>query len=125
MNTILKRLGLGAVLWVIPYLAAIPLMPLTGNDSQAFHALMALIAGTLAAVLAGYYFLGVHGRYFREAWYLFLTWVLVNWFLDLCFLLQFTHQTVPQYFWQLGVAYLGLAAPILTIGYLLDRKAAH
>lgn len=122
MQNTLKRLGLGTVLWVIPFAASIPLLPLMQSDVLAFKAIMVLIGSIVGPALAVYYFLDVKKEYLRESIVLAVTWLLVNWFLDIVILLQFTHQTLAQYFSQIGVEYIGMTAPIIAIGYLLERK---
>lgn len=121
----LRRIGFAVVLWVVPYVAAIPLLPLMRSDPMTFKAIMVLIGSLLGAVLSVLYFLGVSKGYLKESIALAATWLVVNWALDLVALLPFSGQTLPQYVTQLGIEYIGLMAPVVAIGYLLEKKTAH
>lgn len=122
MKNTLKRLGLGTILWAVCYAAAIPLLPINAQDPMIFRSLMFVIGAVVSSVLIVYYFLGVQKDYLRESVLLGVTWLAVNWFLDIVALIPFTQQSIPQYFMQLGVEYIGMLAPILAIGYLLHKK---
>ncbi len=123
--TILKRVGFGIVLWAIPFSASIPLLSLNESDPLAFKALMVLIGTTTGSVLAAYYFLTVERDYVQEGILLGGTWIGVNWLLDIVALLPFTHQTIAQYFAQIGIEYIGMLAPTVAIGYVLQRKVVN
>lgn len=122
MKTILKRIGFGIILWAVGYFLAIPLLPLMQTDPQAFKALVTAIMAVVTSVLAVFYFLDVRGDYFKESLKLAATWVLVSWIMDVVALLPFSHQTLPQYFLQIGVEYIGMMAPFIALGYLLEKK---
>lgn len=119
-----KRVGFGVILWAVCYVIAIPLLPVNAYDPQIFRSLMFALSSITASVIAVVYFSGVHEKFLREAVLLGLTWVVVNWVLDVVALLPFTHQTIPQYFMQLGIEYIGMIAPIIAIGFLLQKKTA-
>lgn len=124
MRTIAKRLGFAVVLWAILFVAAIPLLPLQASNLAAFKAVMATLGSLVGGGLAGFYFLAIERDYLREAIVTAVTWVVVNWLLDVVALLPFTHQSILQYFMEIGIEYLGMFGPMLAIGYLLEKKAA-
>ena len=117
-----KRIGFGIILWAVTYAASIPLLPLSQSDPQAFKSLVIAVSTILSSIITVIYFRSIASKYFREAILVAITWVIVNWALDFVALLPFTHQTLPQYFLEIGLAYIGFMAPILAVGYLLDRK---
>jgi len=122
IKKMLRRIVFGAGLWAILYAAAIPLLPLAASDEMAFKAVMAMLGSLIGAGFSGYYFLSVEGDYLREAIYTAITWMVVNWLLDIVALLPFTHQTLPQYFMEIGIEYLGMPGVLIAIGYLLQKK---
>lgn len=122
MKPILKRIGYGVILWAVPYGASIPLLPVMESSPMTFKALMVFIGSIVGAVLAVYYFLSVEENYLRESVVLACTWLVVNWALDFVALLPFSHQTLPQYFMEIGIEYIGFMAFVIGIGYLLEKK---
>ncbi|MBI5264774.1 MAG: hypothetical protein HY852_23510 [Bradyrhizobium sp.] len=112
------------MLWAILFVAAIPLLPLQATNLAAFKAVMAMLGSLVGGAFAGYYFLSIERDYLREAIVTAVTWIVVNWLLDVVALLPFTHQTLPQYFMEIGIEYLGMFGPVIAIGYLLEKKAA-
>lgn len=123
MKQWLKRLAYGFVLWAILYAISIPLLPLQASDLAAFKAVMAMLGSLFGAGFAALYFRSITGSYLREALYTAITWVLINWLMDIVALLPFTKQTITQYFMEIGVEYLGMFGILLAIGYLLDSKS--
>ena len=116
------RIGFGIILWTVTYAASIPLLPLSQSDPSAFKSLVIALSTVLSSIITVVYFQSVPARYLREAGIVAITWVLTNWMLDLVALLPFTHQTLPQYFLEIGLSYIGFMAPIIAVGYLLDKK---
>lgn len=126
MKLFLKRLGFGFITWVVPYVASIPLLPVMQSAPLTFKAIMVLIGGLTAGIVIAMYFRSIEKDYFRESLYVAATWILLNWFLDFVALLPFTQQTLPRYFSEIGIEYIGLMAWVVAVGYLLDRKTrAH
>lgn len=121
----LARIVTGAILWAVPYAAAIPLLPLMRRDPMSFKAIMVLIGSLLGALISIVYFMRVRERYLRESLLLAATWLVLNWGLDLIALVPFSGQSIPQYVTQLGIEYIGLMSPVVAIGYLLEKKAAQ
>ncbi len=119
----LKRIGYGLILWVIPYVTAIPLLPLRERDVLLFKTIMVLVGSLLGGVLSALYFMGVRHGFFREGLITCVVWMLVNWGLDLVALLPFTGHSIPRYFAEIGALYVGMAAPLVAIGYVLEQQA--
>ena len=117
-----KRIGFGIILWAVAYAASIPLLPLAQTDPSAFKSLVISVASVLSSIITVVYFLGIRANYLRESFVVAAVWLVVNWVLDFVALLPFTHQTLPQYFLEIGLSYIGFMAPIIAIGYLLEKK---
>lgn len=122
MQAWLKRIGLGVILWAIPYGAAIPMLGLAHDKPLQFKAFEVSIACVTAAVLIVVYFKGVEKRFLREAVLAAATWAVVNWGLDLVALLPFTHQSLQQYFLEIGIEYLASGALVIATGAVLAHK---
>jgi hypothetical protein len=120
----LRRLGYGAVLWVIPYATAIPLLALNQSNPALFQTIMIVVGSLVGGFLSAHYFLAVEHDYLKEGLVLALTWIAVNWLLDVVALLPFTGQSIPRYLQEIGLRYLAIAAPTVAIGFVLQRKLA-
>lgn len=121
----LKKIGFGVILWAVPYVTSIPLLPLMQSDLIFFKTIMIVEGTLLGAVLTAIYFTRVQTDYLREGILLAAIWITLSWLLDFVALLPFTHQTVPRYFMEIGLRYLGMAAPTVAIGYVMQRRMGN
>ena len=118
----IKKLGYGVILWAIPYVTAIPLLPLMNSDPVFFKTIMVVEGALVGSVLASLYFMAVQRDFLREAIVLSAVWMVVNWLLDYVALLPFSGQSLPRYFVEIGFRYLAIGWLVLAIGYVLERK---
>ena len=117
-----RRIGYGLIAWIIPYATALMLLPLRQRDPEFFRTIM-IVEGSLGgAFLTVLYFETVTSHYLREGFLLATTWILVNWALDMIGVVPFAHLTMDRYFLWIGFEYLGMFAPTLAVGYLLERR---
>jgi hypothetical protein len=119
----LKKIGYGLILWVIPYVTAIPLLSLRQTDPVFFKTIMVVEGALVGGILSALYFQGVRGGFLREGVITSVVWMFVNWGLDLVALLPFTGHTIPRYFIEIGALYVAMAAPLVAIGYVLEQRS--
>jgi hypothetical protein len=119
----LKKIGYGLILWVIPYVTAIPLLSLRQTDPVFFKTIMIVEGALVGGILSALYFQRVRGGFLREGVITSVVWMLVNWGLDLVALLPFTGHTIPRYFIEIGGLYVAMAAPLVAIGYVLEQRS--
>lgn len=124
-DVMMKRLIYGAILWLVPYVTAIPLMPLMQSDNALFKTIMIVEGAVVGAALTAHYFNDVGRDYLREGIVLAATWIALNWLLDVVALLPFTKQSLTRYFAEIGLRYLAIAAPAVAVGYVLEHKSAN
>jgi uncharacterized membrane protein YpjA len=118
----MKKVGFGLILWVIPYVTAIPLLGLMQSDLILFKTIMIVEGAIVGAVLTVLHFLDVKRDFLREGIVLAFVWIVLNWSLDFLALLPFTNLTVPRYFLEIGLRYLAIVAPTVAVGYVLERR---
>ena len=118
----LKKIGYGLILWVIPYVTAIPLLSLRQTDPVFFKTIMIVEGALMGAVLTVLYFRHVKAEFLREGITLAIVWIAVNWLLDFVALLPFSGHTVPRYFLEIGLRYLAIVAPTVAVGYVLEQR---
>jgi uncharacterized membrane protein YpjA len=117
-----KKIGYGVILWAIPYVTAIPLLPLMRSDQPFFKTIMIVEGSIVGAVLAVIYFQTVERDFLREGTVLAAVWVGVSWLLDFVGLLPVSELSLARYFIEIGLRYLAIAALVVAIGYVLDKK---
>jgi hypothetical protein len=83
---------------------------------------MVVLGGLIGGILAAHYFLATKRAYLKEGILLAVTWIAVNWLLDIVALLPFTGQTMLRYFQEIGLKYIAIAAPTVALGYVLWWK---
>ncbi|MDD1675799.1 MAG: hypothetical protein LUQ17_03835 [Methanomicrobiales archaeon] len=120
MPEVKRLVGFGVLSWLIPFLASILFygpggVLLVGIDL--FKSLMIVIGSATGAVLLVVYFSNIQASYIREGWITGIFWLLLNWVLDLVFLLPLSGQTVGPYFAEIGLRYLAILFMSLAVGY--------
>lgn len=118
----LKKIGYGVILWAIPYVTAIPLLPLMRSDQPFFKTIMIVEGSIVGAALAVMYFKSVEREFLREGMALAAVWIVVNWVLDFVGLLPFSDLSPVRYFVEIGLRYFAIAALVVAMGYVLDEK---
>lgn len=114
----------GAILWLIPYVTANPLLPPMQSDNALFKTIMIVEGAAVGAALSAHYFQEVERDYLREGLLLASVWIVLNWPLDFAVLLPFTVQTLTRYFAEIGLRYLAIAAPVVAVENALKREIA-
>jgi uncharacterized membrane protein YpjA len=121
-KVMLRKIGYGAVVWVVPYISAIPLLGLMQTDPIFFKTLMIVIGGITGAVCVSLYFPKVEKDFLKDGIVLGLVWLIVNWLLDFAALLPLSKMPYGQYFAEIGLRYLVMPAMTIPIGYVLSKK---
>ncbi|MFH1542877.1 MAG: hypothetical protein ABIE84_07315 [bacterium] len=120
----LKKIGYGLVIWVVPFVSAIPLMGLMTSDPIFFKTLMLVIGGVVGSICTVLYFGKVSGNYINEGIVLGITWLLVNWLLDYFLLLPLSKMSIDRYFMEIGLRYLPMPMTTIVVGYVLAKRKA-
>ncbi|MBU1026962.1 MAG: hypothetical protein KKA31_04455 [Candidatus Margulisbacteria bacterium] len=118
----LKKIGYGFIVWVVPYVSAIPLLGLMQTDPIYFKTIMIVVGGLVGAICAALYFIKIEKDFLKEAVTLGLVWLVLNWLLDFVALLPLSKMPYLQYFKEIGLRYLVMPAMTIPIGYVLSKK---
>ena len=118
----LRKIGYGFIVWVVPYVSAIPLLGLMESDPIFFKTLMIAIGGLVGAICVALYFMKVEKDYLKEGIGLGLVWLVVNWLLDFAALLPLSKMPYLQYFKEIGLRYVVMPAMTVPLGYILSKK---
>lgn len=117
-----RRLAYGVVAWAVPYATALAILPLSRTDPALFKTIEVTVGPIVGTILAVAYFESVTHGFLREGLLLALVWIVENWLLDFVGVLPFTRLTVSRYFLEIGLVYIGMLAPTVGIGYVLERR---
>lgn len=121
----LKKIGYGLIVWVVPYVSAIPLLGLMERDPLFFKTIMIVIGGLIGAICVVLYFSKVEKNYLNEGITLGIVWIIVNWLLDFVALLPLSKMPYGQYFKEIGLRYLVMLAMTVPVGYVLSKKLTN
>ncbi|MCD4740074.1 hypothetical protein K8R43_02665 [archaeon] len=127
MNKIVKIVGLGILLWLIPFLASFPLFDPVTNQTVIpetfFKTIMIVIGALVGVAFAVYYFKGIKKDYLKEGAVIGIAWLVINWMLDLAMVSAgFFSMSVETYFTDIGLRYLSILIFAVGMGYLLEKK---
>jgi uncharacterized membrane protein YpjA len=121
-NSMLRMIGYGFIVWVIPYISAIPLLPLMNADPTFFKTLMIVEGSIVGAICAVLYFGKVEKDFLKEGVILGIVWLALNWLLDYFLLLPLSKMPLGRYFIEIGLRYIGMLASTVAIGFVLASK---
>ena len=125
MQSIKKNILYGFLVWVIPFLSSFPFFTREGEmliDKIFFKTIMIIIGTLVGVFLIVNYFKSVEKNYIKEGVLLGLSWLFINWGLDIVVLIPMANMTYSNYFIEIGLRYLSF--PIMTVGiaYLLNYR---
>lgn len=119
-----RRITAGVLTWLIPFLVAIPFYSKDGSlliDTSLFKSLMIVVSSLVAAVLIVWFFRTVKAGYTHEAVATGITWLVLNWILDLIVLVGILGMALPDYVAQIGLRYLMIPAIVIAAGIVADE----
>lgn len=107
----------GFLLWLIPFLAAIPIFTLNTSHPILFQSLMMLVSVATGVVVTLHYFKKTGENTVKEGFILGAIWLAINLAIDLPIFLMVFNMPLSQYFTEIGLGYL--IYPIITTGFSL------
>ena len=124
MNRTILIVIYGFLVWLIPFLVAIPFYSPDGAilvDEQLFKSIMIVTGAIVGAFLLVKYFKGISGVYIREGFIIGGVWLIINWILDLIILLPLNGMSPYTYFSQIGIRYLMIPVMSIMAGYIASN----
>ncbi|MFC1511411.1 hypothetical protein ACFL5U_03390 [Candidatus Margulisiibacteriota bacterium] len=118
----LKKIGYGLIVWMVPYVSALPLLSLMQAEPFFFKTIMIIVGGLTGAVCAVLYFDKVEKDFLKEGIVLGVVWIVISWLLDFVGVIPFNKMTYTRYFMEIGLRYIGMLAPTVAVGYILSKK---
>ncbi|PKL59605.1 MAG: hypothetical protein CVV33_06960 [Methanomicrobiales archaeon HGW-Methanomicrobiales-4] len=128
MRNILRIIGYGILTWLIPFLVSIPFYSREGDiliDQNFFKSIMIVTGSIIGAFLIIRYFKTLTNRFVRAGYTLGLTWLLINWALDIVILIPLGGYDLQTYFYQIGLRYLIIPVMTIMVGIVADQVSKN
>ncbi|TGM52554.1 hypothetical protein [Leptospira vanthielii] len=125
MKAIKWNLGYGFLSWFIPFFISIFFFSKDGGlqiDLFLFKTIMIVVGSLSGCILLYRYFLLVDSKFLKEGLIIGISWISINWLLDILVLLPMSKMAIEVYFIQIGFRYLSLLFFAIAMGAILERK---
>ncbi|MCT8334137.1 hypothetical protein NUH30_10675 [Leptospira sp. 85282-16] len=125
MKAIKWNLGFGFMSWFVPFFISIFFFSKEGSlqiDLFLFKTIMIVVGSLSGCFLLFRYFLLVDSNYIKEGIIIGISWILLNWILDILILLPMSKMPIEVYFIQIGFRYLSILFFAITLGAILEKK---
>ena len=125
MDNKVKLVLFGIVMWVVPFVASFfffdPATQKLTIDETFFKSIMIVLSSILGAYLLVNYFKGVRGDFVKEGIIVGVSWLAINWALDILILLPMSRMDIPTYVMQIGMRYLMAPAMSISIAMAIEN----
>ena len=124
MKHVLKIAVYGLIVWLVPFLIAIPFYTPEGTviiDQYLFKSIMIVTGAITGAFLLIRLFKGISKGFIREGYIIGAIWLIINWVLDFVILLPLNGMDIPTYFAQIGLRYLVIPIMSVMAGYVSEN----
>lgn len=125
MKAIKWNIGYGFLSWFVPFFVSIFFFSKDGGlqiDLFLFKTIMIVVGSLSGCFLLYRYFLLVDSKFFKEGFAIGISWVFMNWLLDILVLIPMSKMPMDVYFIQIGFRYLSLLFFSIAMGAILERK---
>ncbi|EQA53354.1 hypothetical protein CH370_17925 [Leptospira kmetyi] len=123
---LVRIFGYGFLLWLIPFLVAIPFYTRDGKlltDIFLFKSVMLITGSLTGCLLFVSLALKISGKKFGILLGSGFIWLIINWGLDFLILLPMSKMSPGDYFIQIGLGYIAMVFVSFSIGWVADKSA--
>jgi uncharacterized membrane protein YpjA len=120
-----KNLLLGFLSWLIPYVASFFFFKPGGEllvEYSTFKSIITVVGVSSGCYLLYRYFKYVETDYVRNGMIVGCSWMVINFILDLIFLVPMAKLGIGEYFLTIGISYLAIPPLALLVAYALARR---
>ncbi|EMY63011.1 hypothetical protein [Leptospira terpstrae] len=125
MKAIKWNIGYGFLSWFVPFFVSIFFFSKDGGlqiDLFLFKTIMIVVGSLSGCFLLYRYFLLVDSKFLKEGFVIGISWLFINWLLDILVLIPMSKMPMDVYFIQIGFRYLSLLFFAIAMGAILERK---
>jgi len=123
MNKYLKIVGLGVLIWLIPFVVSFIIYPLRDDYRPLFESIMPVAIAIIVVIFSIIYFKKIDANFVKEGALIGLIWFVISIIIDLIMFLPESsmQMTFDNYMMDIGVTYLII--PVITIGLGYSYKS--
>lgn len=125
MDNKIKLVLFGIATWLVPFVASIFFFdPQTHKlivDWYLFHSIMIVFGSAFGAFLLVKFYEGIRTDYVAWGVKAGITWLAINWALDIAILIPMMGIDVPSYFNQIGLGYIVIAVMAISMAVAIEN----
>ena len=125
MDNKIKLVLFGIASWLVPFVLSIFFFDSQTHklviDWYLFHSIMVATGSLVGAFLLVKYFEGIRTDYVKEGVKVGITWLLINWILDIAILIPMMGISIPGYFSQIGLGYIVIAVMAISMAVAIEN----
>lgn len=120
MNKIIKILGYGFLMWLVPFLVSLVIFPIKLTMPSLFESIMPVVISITLVSLLILYFRDVNSNFFVESLILGVSWFLISICIDLFLFLPPSpmQMSFTNYVMDIGITYLMIPVIAIGMGYI-------
>jgi hypothetical protein len=125
MNRIMKIVGYGVLIWLIPFLVSVLIFPIKTYANPLFESIMPLVI-TITVIMFGVaYFKGISENFFKEGIFIGAAWFFLSIVIDLLLFMPPSPMQMGfvNYMMDIGITYFIIPAITIGIGYIIQNKS--
>jgi hypothetical protein len=126
-NRSIRLIVLGFITWLVPFILSFGFYDRTGNLSVSygfFKSVMIVVSSLTGMWMLIYHLNFIHKNFVREGFITGISWLAINYILDLLVLVPMSGMSVGQYFLTIGLGYLQIPVVCLAVGMIVQRKTS-
>ncbi|MFC1568692.1 hypothetical protein ACFL4L_00525 [bacterium] len=123
MKRSVKMMLYGFLIWLICFIIGFMVWPLYESQLMLYKTILIVCSVFVGMVFINLYFKTVTDKYVSESISLALVWLMMNWVLDLIFLVGLFKTPIGEYFISVGLRYLNIPIIVIGVGMLLEMKS--
>jgi hypothetical protein len=126
-NRSIRLIVLGFITWLVPFILSFGFYDRTGNLNVSygfFKSVMIVVSSLTGMWMLIYHLNFIHKNFVREGFITGISWLAINYLLDLLVLVPMSGMSVGQYFLTIGLGYLQIPVICLAVGMIVQRKTS-
>jgi hypothetical protein len=126
-NRSIRLIVLGFITWLVPFIVSFGFYDRTGDLNVTyglFKCVMIVVSSLTGMWMLAYHMNFISKNFAREGLITGISWLLINYTLDLLVLLPMSGMSIGQYFMTVGLGYLQIPVICLAVGMIVQRKTS-
>jgi len=118
-------LWMGAIIWFVPFLVSFSFFDGHGKlavSKELFKSVMIVLSSLVGCLMLYRYFKKTTRNYYIEGVALGISWLIINWLLDVLILVPMSGMSIRYYFESIGLGYLQIPVICMAMGFILQLK---